>query len=89
MAIASSITLRLLLGAGQRRQSEGMVGLRVQRELQIDRAKADAAFAGQRFAQPIENFGQTFRGAVDEKRDLFLGVDLIAQILGQRVWVAL
>ncbi len=82
------IALRRFLGIGQRRESEGMVGLDVERKLQIDYAEADAAFTGQRLAQAIKDFGHSFRRRRDEKRRLFALVDAIQHVLGERMRIA-
>ena len=64
-----------------------MVGFHIERELQIDRAKADTALAGQRLTQSIIDFGQPLRRRRNEERRLFL-LDAIEHVHCERMWIA-
>src|SRR5262249_38074125 len=50
------VPLHGFLSVGERGKSKGMVGLRIEGELQVDRSEADAPFSGKCLTEAIEYF---------------------------------
>ena len=70
------VALGRLVGVGERGQRERGIRRQIERELQVDRADADAAFAGQRLAQTVERLRQALGGGGDQQLGALAGLDL-------------
>ena len=69
--------------------ANGDSGIQIERELQVDRTGADAAFAGERLAETVERLRKPCGGRGDEQVRALAGFDLVLQRAGDGMAVAL
>ena len=62
-----------------------MVGLQVERELQIDQRQILAAAAGQRGADAVQRLGRPGLRRIDQRRQLLAGLGVAQAFLHQRM----
>ena len=79
------IALRTFISLGESGMGERKVGLEIERELQEDDPHFEAAFAGERIADAVEDLGQALCRRDHEKRRGFARLDLGEQRVGQGV----
>ena len=80
--------LRLLHGLieiGERQQRQRMIGLQIERELQIDQRQILAAAAGQRGADAVQRLGRAGLRRIDQRRQLLAGLGVAQAFLHQRM----
>ena len=67
-----------------------MVGLQIERHLQVEDAHADAALVGEELAKAVEDLGHALLGRVDHQGNVLLArLDLIAESAHERMRVLL
>ena len=77
--------LHQLVEIGERQQRQRMIGLQIQRELQIDQRQILAAAAGQRCADAVQRLGRAGLRRIDQRRQLLAGLGLAQAFLHQRM----
>ena len=74
-----------LIEIGERQQRQRMIGLQVERELQIDQRQVLAAAAGQRGADAVQRLGRAGLRRIDQRRQLLAGLGVAQPFLHQRM----
>ncbi|MGY3108927.1 hypothetical protein ACVWW7_005554 [Bradyrhizobium sp. LM6.9] len=77
--------LHRFIEIGEREQRQGMAGLEVERELEIDQRQILAAAAGQRGANAVERFGGAGLRGIGQRRHLLAGLGLAQAFHDQRM----